>query len=297
MKYRKIYSISMILIIFVILIWFRYKDVHPEHFGFFDDVWGEVSSWVPPMPFGDVDKIISRIGDLGNEISNLPRVIPREAKKMTDTVIDVALIPPKAVINVVKSSINQLQTDTNNLFGIIKKLFEKLKYFTELLMITINRARVCSEGADRVLKNYSSQTNQILNKISEIHKKIKICPENPFKQPITYYKNCVSQIIPLIKSCYKYTQILLKFYQEILTYKELFPQDGRKKDYCKNGYKTLKTKKDAINYAKKCNYCLHLQSILKLGLDEIKEFATMITNLTNKGQQLERALGKLVIKI
>jgi len=247
----------------------------------------------------DLNRMIGEINSFNNKIKYFPKTIETTAKNITDSVINTALIVPRHTARTVQDSLKGFQENTNNLFKTVKLLFEKLKYFTELLMITVNRARVCSEGADRVLKNYTLQTNGILNKLSEIHKKIKICPDllSSVKTPVTYYKDCISQIIPLIRSRYKYATILKKLYGEVLTYEELFPQGPQNKNYCATQHKNIKSKKDSLEYAKKCNYCLHLKSILKLGLGELNEFANAIKLLTSKGAALQNALGKLVIKI
>ena len=246
-----------------------------------------------------VDRILSDVTRFGKEVKDLPVIIPRTAKTIAEGVIDVALKPPREAVSVVKRHINLLQTDTNNLFKTIKSLFGKLKYFTELLMLTVNRALVCSKGAERVVESYTLRTSAVLTKLTEIHGKIKICPDfiNSVKTPITYYKNCISQIIPLIRSCYKYVQILIAFYKEILTYEELFPQDADAKNYCATHHKNVKNQADGIAYAKKCNHCLHLKSILKLGLGELNAFADGIKVLVDKGAELKGGISKLGINI
>ena len=168
----------------------------------------------------------------------------------------------------------------------------------ELLIITINRLKVCSGGTSRIIKNYKLQTEAILSKISNIHKKIKICPQflSSIKTPVTYYRDCISQIIPLIRLCYKYSIIIKTLYEEVLTYEELFPQESEKKKYCSNQYKNVKSQKDSLKYAKKCNHCLHLKSVLKLGLEEIKVFTNIIRFFIIKTLELKRAISKLVIR-
>lgn len=247
----------------------------------------------------DVNRMINQLKGFTNTVNNLPRTVAGGAKNVADSVINTALVAPRHTAKTIQDSLKGFQANTTNLFKTVKLLFEKLKYFTELLMITVNRAKVCSEGADKVLKNYALQTNAILTKVSEIHKKIRICPEflSSLKTPATYYKDCISQIIPLIKSCYKYVKILIKFYKEVLTYEELFPQTADDKNYCATRHKNVRSKKDSIEYAKRCNYCLHLKSVLTLGLGELNEFASSIKLLSDKGTALQNALGKLVIKI
>lgn len=290
MKNNKVYILFMIFLIVIISV--LSKNI--ESFGFFDFDWVPLP---PPLPFFDVAKIFTKIGNMGRDIRDLPHVIPNVAKDITDGVINIALLPPKTAVNVLKTAINKLQSDTTNLFKIVKDLFGKLKYFAELLMFTINRGRICSEGAERVLKNYTLQTNAILNKISIIHKKLEICPKSPFSNLGKYYTDCIRQIIPFIKSSYKYSQILMKFYKEVLTYEELFPQAPADIEFCKKGHKNLKTKKQLLEYANKCNYCLHVQSVLSLGLDEITEFAKTIKILVNKGKEIEKVFAKLKINI
>lgn len=303
---HKLYILFMIFVIIVIMI---LSPNHNNIEGFGCAWWDagckirEAAEWAWRMAMEgamrDVNNMINQIKSFGDTINNLPRTIPRTAKTIADPIIDTALIVPRHTAKSVKNAVRDFQQNTNNLFNTIKMLFEKLKYFTELLMITVNRARVCSEGADRVLKNYTLQTNAILTKLGTIHKKIRICPNfvSSLKTPRTYYRDCVRQIIPLIRSSYKYVTIIKKLYTEILTYEELFPQGPEDKNYCATQHKNIKNKKESIEYAKKCNHCLHLKSILKLGLGELNEFASAIKLLSTKGVDLQKALSKLVIKI
>lgn len=293
MSKNKLY---MLLMIFLVLIILLINPSYVENFGWFDDF----VEWIPlppPLPFGDVTRIFDKIKNIGDDINNFPRTIGNVATNLTDSIINVALLPPKTAANIVKQKITKLQTDTGNLFDAIKTIFEKIKYMTEVLMFTINRARICSEGAERILKNYTLRTNSILSKITIMHAKIKICPENPFRHLRKYYKDCITQIIPFIKSCYKYIQILMKLYKEILTYEELFPQDPKIIDYCKTAHKKIRNKKESIYYANKCNYCLQLQSVLKLGLGELTGLASTVKLFMDKGKEIENTLSKLVIKI
>ena len=292
MKFKLYSSIMFFIMVLILVNIMRQPQI--ERFGFWDFDWVPLP---PPLPFGEVANIINRIGNFSRQITNLPVTIANSAKVAAEDVLDVALIPPRSIVSLLKGSITQLEGDFKKLFDILPKLFDKLKYFTELLMISVNRARVCSEGAERVLKTYTLKTKDILAKLSNIHKKIKICPTNPLRQPTAYYRDCVSQIIPLIKGCYTYTHLLIKLYQEFLTYDELFPQNIRDKEYCRTHHSNVRTKKETIEYANRCNYCLHLKSILKLGLGELKEFAKLITNISNGGAKLEKAMGKLIIKI
>ena len=292
MKYKLYGSIMAFIIVLILVNTMRQPQI--EQF----DYWDDLTSWVPPpLPFGEVANMLGRIGDFGRQIANLPVKLATDAKNVAENVIDLALIPPRTLVSLLKGSITQLENDFKELFNILPKLFDKLKYFTELLMISVNRARVCSEGAERIIKTYTLKTKDIITKLGIIHRKLKICPTNPLKQPVTYYKDCVSQIIPLIKGCYKYTYLLIKLYQEFLTYEELFPQNIQKKEYCRTHHAKVRTKKESVEYANKCNYCLHLQSVLKLGLGELKEFAKLITEVSAGGAKLEKVFGKLAIKI
>ena len=245
----------------------------------------------------EITNLMDRVTKLTKRVTDLPANLETSAKNTVDDTVASLLIPPKALATVLKGSITQLENDFKELFNILPKLFDKLKYFTELLMISVNRARVCSEGAERIIKTYTLKTTDIITELGIIHKKIKICPTNPLKNPTTYYNECVSQIIPLIKACYTYTNLLMDLYQDLLTYEELFPQNIYQQSYCRSQYAKVRTKKEAVEYANKCNYCLHLQSVLKLGLGELKDFAELIKEVSSGGEKLERAFGNLTINI
>ena len=259
------------------------------------DVVAVVEVLLPPA--SEITNIMDRLTELTKRVTDLPATLETSAKNTVDDTVASLLIPPKALAAVLKGSIKQLEKDFKELFNIFPKLFDKLKYFTELLMISVNRAKVCAEGAERIVKNYTLKTTDIITELGIIHKKIKICPTNPLKNPTTYYNECVSQIIPLIKACYTYTNLLMDLYQDLLTYEELFPQNIYQQSYCRSQYAKVRTKKEAVEYANKCNYCLHLQSVLKLGLGELKDFAKLIKEVSSGGAKLERAFGNLTINI
>ena len=86
----------------------------------------------------DVNRMINQIKDFGDTVNNLPQTVATGAKNMTDSVINTALIAPRHTAKTIQNSLKGFQSNTNNLFKTVKLLFEKLKYFTELLMITIN---------------------------------------------------------------------------------------------------------------------------------------------------------------
>ena len=101
-----------------------------------------------------------------------------------------------------------------------------------------------------------------------------------------------------MKALYQFSEILIKFYQEVLTYGELFPQ-GNNKHYCATAWKTVTTQTEVLHYGKRCNTCLHLKSIMKLGLDELQDFAKVINKVFNISKQIENQLNQVanIIKI
>ena len=84
----------------------------------------------------------------------------------------------------------------------------------------------------------------------------------------------------------------------MLTYPELFPQ-GSDAKYCSSQWTQVTSQSAALDYAKKCNTCLHIKSILKLGVEELQEFAGVIGRLFEVSDKIEREFNKItgIIKI
>ena len=249
--------------------------------------------------FSDVANALSRIGSLGSQITGTINSIPGIAEKLADSALDVALAPGKQAIKDVNTVISNVERDVKNLFNIIEEVFNKLKYFGELLVFLLTRAVKCAKGAERVTKNYKIRTESKLRGIKALYTKLQTCQSNPIKIPLSYWRNCITQIAPFMKELYEFTEILLKFYKEILTYDELFPQGVSKKQYCSTAWRTLSNQSQALNYGKRCNSCLHLKSIMKLGLEELQEFARVVNTIFKVTKGIETKISELgnLIKI
>ena len=249
--------------------------------------------------FSDVSNAVRDIGNLGGQITNTINSIPGIAGKLADSALDIALAPGKAAISEVNTVISNVERDITNLFKIIEEVFNKLKYFGELLIFLLTRAVKCAKGAERVTKNYKIRTEGKLRDIKALYDKLQTCRKNPIKIPLTYWRNCITQIAPFMKALYEFTEILIRFYQEILTYDELFPQGTAKKQYCATAWKTLSNQTQALNYGKRCNACLHLKSIMKLGLEELQEFAKVVNTVFKVTKSIETKINELgnIIKI
>ena len=288
---NKLYIIFMFFIILLILSGYR-KD-YKEHWNPFSVFKAVFES---PTLFDKIKNVFNDISKLTGNINNLATILPNIIKSAADTTLDIALRPARLAVNEFDKSTKKVETDFKNVFKILKDIFIKLKYFAQLLLFLINRAKICSEGADKVIKNYTIKTEEVRKKLDQIMVKMEICPNYSFKNTIKYCKNCIFQIQPLIKYSYEYTKILMKFYGEVLTYPELFPQ-GSEKNYCQIHAKDKMSKADAIRYAHKCNTCLHIQSVLKLGLDELKDFFKVIKFLFDNSKKFEASITNLKTKL
>lgn len=291
---NKLYIICIILVIVLALSTCKKAQIKEDFyiFGFFKSL---VES---PTIIEKGANVMRDVAGLSSKAHLLVTDFPRLIKEIGETTINVLLFPATAAIGEIEKSIKQTQRDFHNIFAVLKEIFAKLKYLSQLLLFMINRAKICSEGADKVIKNYTIQTKEISKKLSDITDKMEICIKNPFDDFMGFCKGCIFQIVPLIKNSYKFCKILIKFYKEVLTYPELFPQ-GSTKSYCKNHAKKIKSKKDAIKYAHKCNTCFHIKSVLSLGLKELNEFFKIIKVLFDNSKKFEDAINKMtkVLKI
>jgi|TARA_B110000208_G_scaffold36929_1_gene48953 hypothetical protein len=280
MNYNRLYI--FILLIFTIIVAIINAKNHQENFNIVNRVNG----------------VVRDIGGLGRKITGAVNSIPGTAKRITDTAIDIALAPGKAVIKDVNTTIKGIERDIKNLFSIIEQVFNKVKYFAELLIFLLERGVKCAKGAEKVNKNYKKRTENKLREIKDLYNKLQTCQKNPIKIPVTYWKNCVTQIGPFMKRLYEFSEILIKFYKEVLTYEELFPQ-GNNKQYCATAWKTVTTQSQALRYGQRCNTCFHLKSIMKLGLEELQEFAKVINKVFQVTQQIENQINQVanLIKI
>ena len=274
MNRNKLYI--FILLIFIIIVAFVTTYRRRENFNIIDKV----------------NNVVRDVGSLGNKITGAVNSIPGTAKKITDAALDVALAPGKAAIENVNNTIKGIERDITNLFKIIEEVFNKVQYFAELLIFLLERGVKCAKGAERVNKNYKARTEHKLQEIKVLHAKLQTCRKNPIKIPVTYWRNCVTQIPPFMKRLYEFSEILIKFYKEVLTYEELFPQGGNKQ-YCANAWKTVTTQMGALKYGQRCNTCLHLKSIMKLGLKELQEFAKVINKVFKVSQQIENQINQV----
>ena len=274
MNYNKIYI--FILLIFIIIVAIINARKHRENFNIVNRVNG----------------VVRDIGSLGNRITGAVNSIPGTAKRITDSAIGIALAPGKAAVRDINRTVKGIERDIKNLFSIIEQVFNKVKYFAELLIFLLERGVKCAKGAEKVNKNYKVRTETKFRQIKELHDKLQTCNNNPIKKPVTYWKNCITQIGPFMKRLYEFSEILINFYKEVLTYEELFPQGGDKY-YCATAWKTVTTQTQALQYGKRCNTCLHLKSIMKLGLEELQEFAQVINKVFTVTQQIENQINQV----
>jgi len=274
MNYNKWYI--FILLIFIIIVAFINAYKQREHFNIVNRI----------------NKVVSDVGSLGTKISGAVNSIPGTAKRLTDAAIGLALAPGKAAVKDVNRTIKGIERDIKNLFNIIEEVFNKVKYFAELLIFLLERGVKCAKGAEKVNKNYKLRTETKLREIKALHDKLQTCSKNPIKIPLTYWRNCLTQIGPFMKRLYEFSEILINFYKEVLTYKELFPQ-GNDKHYCATAWKLVTTPSEALRYGQRCNTCLHLKSIMKLGLEELQEFAKVINKVFQVTQQIEKQINQV----
>lgn len=248
--------------------------------------------------FSDVRNAFSQISNLGNQITGAIGSIPNTAKNITTAALDIAISPAKTAITNVNNIIKKIETDINSLFKIIEEVFNKVKYFAELLIFLLERGVKCAKGAEKVTKNYKARTKDKLAELKMLHDKLQTCNKNPIKIPREYWRNCITQIKPFMKALYEFSIILMNFYKEVLTYEELFPQ-GNDKHYCATAWKTVTTQTQALQYGQRCNTCLHLKSIMKLGLEELQEFAKVINKVFEISTQIENEITRVgnIIKI
>jgi len=282
---NKFYIIFMILVIVLALSSCKKKQIQ-EDFYIFGSLFESPTIW---------EKAANIIGDLASLSSRAHLIVtdfPRLIKEVGEVAIDVLLFPAKTMIGEFEKGVKRTQRDFHKIFSVLKDIFAKLKYLSQLLLFMINRAKICSEGADKVIKNYTIKTKEVMTKLSEITNKMEICIKNPFDDFIGYCKGCVFQIVPFIQYSYEYGDILIQFYKEVLTYPELFPQ-GSTKSYCQNNAKKIRSQSDAIKYAHKCNTCFHIKSVLSLGLKELQEFFKIIKVLFDNSKKFEKAINKI----
>ena len=271
MNYNRLYI--FILLIFIIIVAIVNARKQQEHFNIIDKV----------------NQAIHEIAGLGTKIGEAVLEIPNTVKKIGDAAINVALKPAKTAISDINRTIKGLERDIENLFSTIEDVFNKVQYFAELLIFLLERGVKCAKGAEKVNKNYKSRTEHKLREIKELYNKLQTCRKNPIKIPLTYWRNCLSQIGPFMQRLYEFSEILIRFYKEVLTYEELFPQ-GNDKHYCATAWRMRMTQTQALQYGKRCNTCLHLKSILKLGLEELAEFAKVINKVFIITQQIENQI-------
>ena len=202
---------------------------------------------------GDITRAFNNVSNLTSTVTTITTRIPGEAANIANSALEVLIKPAKDGLKTAKGVLGSVETEVNKMFEIIKDIFNKIKYFSELLIVILKRSQRCALGASKVTKNYETRTREILLKIKPIMKKLEICPTKPFKNIIKYWKNCITQIFPFLGLALKYVNILRKFYSEVLTYPELFPQ-GSDAVYCKSAWTGVTTQNDALNYAKQKVY-------------------------------------------
>ena len=274
-----IFTIGCIILFCVILSSHRsYK----EHFGLIDDI----------------NKAINNVANVGQQMVSVASKIPTEAERFAKSAVDFALKPAKDGLGEIKNVFDTVDREVKKMFEVIKDIFDKIKYFSDLLIIMLKRSQKCATGAAKIVKNYTARTKDVISKINIARAKMLICPTNPFLDMKKYWQNCISQILPFLKLAFKYTIILKRFYSEVLTYPELFPQ-GSDVTYCSNHWTQVTSQNAALDYAKKCNTCLHIKSIIKLGVEELQEFAGVIGRLFEVSDTIEREFSKItgIIKI
>ena len=278
MNYNKLYI--FILLTFISVVAFLNTRKQRENFDAINHLLGKVNSAI-----GDIGNIAT---DLGSAMTSIPRV----AQDLATNTFNLAVAPAKQAITDVNRTIKGVERDIKNLFDTIEEVFNKVKYFAELLIFLLERGVTCAKGAQKVSKNYKLATDGKLAEIKALHEKLQTCTKNPIRIPRTYWRNCVTQIGPFMKRLYEFSNILIKFYKEVLTYVELFPQ-GENKAYCASEWRKAMSQTQALVYGKRCNSCLHLKSIMKLGLKELQEFGKVINDVFKITKLIETQINEV----
>ena len=233
-------------------------------------------------------KIETGVKDAAKGITDLAQQIPGIAKTVAETAIkpittgfnDItdfgkdALTGGKDLILSIPDALKDLAEQLDPFFKALKDFFDQLEIFTKIVLILMKRTTNCVLGGGKAMESYLTDCAQKYDNMINTLTNFSSCGNSIWG----IYHHCWLPVQPARVASHEFFVSIKTWWRQVLTYPEMRPQ-GANLDWCNSNFKLFTNTEDSLVYAKKCNECLYLKGIMALGIGELENLGSVLTEL------------------